>query len=83
MATQLLSAEKISNFLGMEIDGDLNGMVEFIDVTNNFSSIEKFEEIAEAGTCFDLGGNDGYVYKICHENDYYTVVVTGATLSNY
>ena len=34
MANQLLSAERISNFLGIEVEGDSNRMVEFPDETD-------------------------------------------------
>jgi hypothetical protein len=34
MANQLLSAERISNFLGIEVDGNSNRMVEFPDETD-------------------------------------------------
>ncbi len=34
MANQLLSAERIPNFLGIEVDGDSNRMVEFPDETD-------------------------------------------------
>ena len=34
MANQLLSAERISNFLGIEVEGDSHRMVEFPDETD-------------------------------------------------
>ena len=34
MTNQLLSAERISNFLGIEVEGDSNRMVEFPDETD-------------------------------------------------
>jgi len=83
MENQILTSERISNFLGIEIEGDSNGMVEFQDVTDECTSIDDFIENAVAGQCFDQGENEGYVYKIRDEDNCYAVVVTGASLSYF
>ena len=46
MANQLLSAERIPNFLGIEVDGDSNRMIEFPGETD----IVDTEESAAGGS---------------------------------
>jgi hypothetical protein len=81
MANQLLSAEKVDSFLGIESNEE---NYFFTDVIEDCKDIEDFQQNAELGQCLDLGGNEGYVYKIRdNEDNCYSVVLSGASLSNY
>ena len=81
METQLLSAEKVDLFLGIESNKE---NYEFLDVTEDCKDVEDFIKNSEAGQCFDLGESEGYVYKIKDENnDFYCIVKKGASVGYY
>lgn len=77
-----LDAYEISQFLGEE--ENVNGEVQFRDVTDLCKNIEDFEENAEPGQCFLLSESEGYVYKIQDRyGDCHSVIVAGASLSSF